>query len=224
MVPFRRAAIGGCDCEPTTQVNGTCTAMATHLAGSDFAIADLLSGRRWPERVLNYVSSTALRMPDSAHRIVDYMIHREAFMFDLIGSILQSSCPPLGSNETMLPAPVLFVDSGAHEGMWSLLAGAMGCHVISVEPQPGCVDAIRNAMELNHGRLPHLPSRVSIWPHFLSAESGASLLVPRGSCHGDESFVAGDERSTSVIRNTRSTTASSAVRVQERHEPLVSCV
>ena len=41
----------------------------------------------------------------------------------------------------------LFVDSGANEGMWSLLAAAHGCTAIAIEPQPYCATLIRAAAE-----------------------------------------------------------------------------
>ena len=45
--------------------------------------------------------------------------------------------------------PLLFVDSGANDGMWSLLAAAHGCKVIAVEPQLLCLRHIAAAAHLN---------------------------------------------------------------------------
>jgi hypothetical protein len=43
-----------------------------------------------------------------------------------------------------------FVDSGANEGLWSLLAASFGCRVLSVEPQPGCAALVQRGVHLNN--------------------------------------------------------------------------
>ena len=43
----------------------------------------------------------------------------------------------------------IFVDSGANDGLWTLLAAAFGCHVVAIEPQPLCHAALRHAVARN---------------------------------------------------------------------------
>ena len=58
----------------------------------------------------------------------------------------------------------LFVDSGANDGAWSLMAGVAGCRVIAVEPQPQCTRLLRSAVRVNG-----LSERVSIHQNILAA-------------------------------------------------------
>ena len=155
-------------------------------------------GSAWPPYMLNIVPST-LRMPGddtpfSARPMLQYLVRREAFMFDLIGSILDGECRTekfrCGAlwcsrprNYTSTTPRKLFVDSGANEGFWSLFAASMGCHVISVEPQPHCIAAIQSALSLNVNE----DLRIDIWNNYLSAEDegqASSISVPTDACNG----------------------------------------
>lgn len=44
---------------------------------------------------------------------------------------------------------MVFVDSGANEGTWSVLAAAWGCHSLAVEPQSACIEWIKDAARHN---------------------------------------------------------------------------
>ena len=112
--------------------------------------------------------------------ILGYMIRFEPFMMALMGSILQRTCHSDGGLK-----PV-FVDSGANEGFWSLLAGSYGCHVIAVEPQPGCHTWIKRSLALN----PHAMRHVHLWPHFLSPDHNMTLNITSDTCIGGETFAA----------------------------------
>ena len=51
----------------------------------------------------------------------------------------------------------VFIDSGANEGAWSMLAASMGCHAIAVDPGPACVRrlhaAVRKAIDIKMGKM-----------------------------------------------------------------------
>ena len=57
-------------------------------------------------------------------------------MIVLVGTVLRSTCAAAGG---LGQRRATFVDSGANEGFWSLLAAQLGCDVIAVEPQPACM-------------------------------------------------------------------------------------
>ena len=77
----------------------------------------------------------------------------------------------------------LFVDSGANDGAWSLMAGVAGCRVIAVEPQPQCTRLLRSAVRVNG-----LSERVSIHQSILAARP-IETQVPTDRCGGDTQFL-----------------------------------
>ena len=77
----------------------------------------------------------------------------------------------------------LFVDSGANDGAWSLMAGVAGCRVIAVEPQPQCTRLLRSAVRVNG-----LSERVSIHQNILAARP-IQTQVPTDRCGGDTQFL-----------------------------------
>ena len=77
----------------------------------------------------------------------------------------------------------LFVDSGANDGAWSLLAGASGCDVIAVEPQPLCTRLLHEAVRANR-----MHARVAVHENTLSAEAFESQ-VPTDRCRGETQFL-----------------------------------
>ena len=112
--------------------------------------------------------------------MLQYMIGFEPFMLVLQGEVLQASCAP-GTDGSR---PV-FVDSGANEGLWSVLAGSLGCHVISVEPQPTCIEWIKQSLALN----PLAERHVHIWHHFLGVDANATLSVDADACTGSQQIL-----------------------------------
>ena len=116
--------------------------------GSSFLLQDLVlewCARAWCARTLNALPRAPIRYRDyvaSSHdggRALDviyspiyFTLKAESFMWDLIGAVLSSSC----SGATPASSRAVFVDSGANEGVWSLIGAAHGCHVIAVKPQP----------------------------------------------------------------------------------------
>ena len=113
--------------------------------------------------------------------MLHYLVRYETFMFDLIGSVLSAECGGAQHSRTdEQHNRTVFVDSGANEGLWSLMAGTLGCHVIAVEPQPRCLEWIRASLAINAVATRH----VHLWPHFLSPDASATLDVPADTCIG----------------------------------------
>tara|TARA_B100000945_G_scaffold310293_1_gene302060 strand:+ start:139 stop:1056 length:918 start_codon:yes stop_codon:yes gene_type:complete len=81
----------------------------------------------------------------------------------------------------------MFVDSGANEGFWSLLAAAHGCTVLAIEPQPYCARLIRAAGERS-GVMSNVQLRTMA---YAENTSGQKPCVPVGICKGTASYAQG---------------------------------
>ena len=81
----------------------------------------------------------------------------------------------------------LFLDSGANDGFWSMLAASYNCGVIAVEPQAHCIDLLRAALERNRMR-----NNVTLLNRLLAAGDAAKppMKVPIDQCHGTAQFLA----------------------------------
>ena len=73
-----------------------------------------------------------------------------------------------------------FVDSGANDGLWSLLAAAYGCDVVAIEPQPLCIRLLAAAA---------VKSQLSLTLHnvMLSARPNV-YTMPVDTCAGTVQF------------------------------------
>ena len=76
----------------------------------------------------------------------------------------------------------IFVDSGANDGMWSLMASAYGCRAIAIEPQPLCCQYIAAASQENN-------LRVDIYNTLLAPSPGFSTKVRTDECIGTTQFL-----------------------------------
>ena len=139
----------------------------------------------------------------STREILAYQIGFEPFMFELMGMVLSATC------SKQQEGTAIFIDSGANEGLWSMLAGTLGCHVLAVEPQPGCHKWIQESLELN----PLAADRVHLWKRFLTPDTDAKpLSVASNSCLGSEKFESSGGRggtSPGTPQRRRSATGSS---------------
>ena len=80
-----------------------------------------------------------------------------------------------------------FVDSGANEGTWSLLAAAHGCNAIAIEPQPLCASTISAAAQRSGlANNLHILKRV-----FVDDRSSKSPCVPVDMCRGTATYDRG---------------------------------
>ena len=90
----------------------------------------------------------------------------------------------------------VFLDSGAHEGAWSMLAASMGCHAIAVDPGPACVRRLHAAARKNEvDHLVHVTNA-------LLAPSPYSVDVDARSCGAQSQFPASSRASEARAPNT----------------------
>lgn len=80
-----------------------------------------------------------------------------------------------------------FVDSGANEGFWSMLAAAYGCKVVAVEPQPLCCEWIKKATTVNG-----FQSQITLHNNALASES-FTLTVRKDECAGTSQYKSSGE-------------------------------
>lgn len=71
---------------------------------------------------------------------LEWVLSHERWLLHDFLSVFQRRCLSVGAT---------FVDSGANDGLWTLLAAAHGCHVLAVEPQPLCHASLRVALAKN---------------------------------------------------------------------------
>ena len=82
----------------------------------------------------------------------------------------------------------VFVDSGANEGTWSLLAAAHGCTAVAIEPQPYCAALLRAASERSgFNELIHLHNNAFVD----NPKNATKLCVPLDMCRGTATYTNG---------------------------------
>lgn len=117
-------------------------------------------------------------LPDSSHvrSILKYFEDQpsERFVLRLIMNILKGVC-------TTEPRP-LIVDSGANEGIISALAASMGCEVLSVEPQLGCIGLLNTTKARNGFTRQRIVNK-------LLSEFPISITTDAEVCVGSKSFL-----------------------------------
>jgi FkbM family methyltransferase len=79
------------------------------------------------------------------HHTYEYLIHKELPAIIMIDHVLQTTCSATSGQ------PPLFVDSGANDGIWSLMAAQSGCTAVAIEPQLLCMQHIAAAARENGG-------------------------------------------------------------------------
>lgn len=104
---------------------------------------------------------------------VAYIKSMEKDLWDYMTKSLPQICK--------LPNAV-FVDSGANEGTWSLMAASYGCQVVAVEPQPLCVHWLRQEVKLNQ-----MQDRIRVHNNVLS-NSKFSVAVNDNACSGTSQY------------------------------------
>lgn len=86
--------------------------------------------------------------------------------------------------ETVISPADVFLDVGANEGYFSLVAARLGARVLAVEPQPNVVGALRRNMELNR------VTGVNVHAVAAGAADGLAVLhVPTSILSGAASIV-----------------------------------
>ena len=90
--------------------------------------------------------------------------------------------------DTECSAGNVFVDSGANDGLWSLLAAKRGCRVVAIEPQQRCLNYLAAAISENSP----WSRRIELYNNVLAPLPVFSLLVPTDTCAGTQQFIAGE--------------------------------
>jgi FkbM family methyltransferase len=145
-----------------------------------------LSLKRWSSEdgfvdaaaYLNVTISRPIYMTRSESLVetLRYVAHHEQFIIHTITRALEAECD--GNN--------MFVDSGANDGVWSMLAASFGCKVIAVEPQSHCVELLHVALRKNH-----LANNVRVINALVGLNSSSTpMQVPEDQCHGTAQFIA----------------------------------
>ena len=83
----------------------------------------------------------------------------------------------------------VFVDSGANDGFWSLLAAAHGCEAVAVEPQPYCGRLIRAASDRS-GVASRVHLRTAAFADRMPS-TASRPCVPNAMCRGTASYAEG---------------------------------
>ena len=107
----------------------------------------------------------------------------------------------------------MFVDSGANEGSWALLASAHGSRVVAIEPQQHCLNLLKAAM--NASQLTGIMTyNYLLTPCNQSACQHLSMLVPDDQCHPTSSFLPEVGRVSDVTAPGRAQLRRSTTRVR----------
>jgi FkbM family methyltransferase len=94
-----------------------------------------------------------------------------------IHGVLSSQC---GGSDRSALKPV-FLDSGANDGIWSLMAAHLGCRAVAVEPQLRCMRGLA-AMARENGNL-----QITAYQNMLST-AAFSAEVNTEECTGTRMF------------------------------------
>ena len=155
---------------------------------SFFALDQVLnSSWPWPKGV------SRVFMPDSAlvRTAVKRTCTTELTTLLRFVSLFSAICPQGG----------VFVDSGANEGAWSLIAAAHGCRAVAIEPQPFCAKIIHaSAKRSGFARSVDLHTKT-----FSDDKEAKRPCVPNDICKGTATYAGGrvtDIRNSSFVAPT----------------------
>lgn len=101
-----------------------------------------------------------------------HVARNEPVVYDTVVNILSTEC---------LQPSATFVDSGANEGMWSLLAAKRGCKAIAVEPQLLCLAYLAAAAAKNS-------VHVHMYHNILAPAPGFAVDARTDECFGTTQF------------------------------------
>ena len=106
----------------------------------------------------------------------EYLVRAEMPAVVMIDHVLQTTCTVTSG------LPPLFVDSGANDGIWSLMAAQSGCTAVAIEPQLLCMRHIAAAAREN-GDLPIRAHQYMLGIHDFTAR------VRKDQCIGTRQFL-----------------------------------
>lgn len=122
-------------------------------------------------------------MRNAALRLVNTK-SSERTVFNILLHLFKTICPQSNGTKT-------FVDSGANEGIYSLVAAAYGCKVIAIEPQRECVRLMQAAFKQTGLAATIVQRILSPFP------TGA--YVPIDQCHGTAQYLLSDQKMSNSI-------------------------
>ena len=149
-----------------------------------------LAGLQTPEPMPDKAASIWLARPMKWQ--TDWVLQYESYILHLFMKVFAQQCRAGG----------LFVDSGANDGMWSLLASSYGCKVLAVEPQRLCVQYLSAAVRRNAAPIRLVQQALSRPPSF-------TVQVKTDECAGTTQYLrsgVSDDSDPSGVNNTGSRT------------------
>ena len=126
---------------------------------------------------VNLTQPLLIRKNKHVRSVVSYLKHYEPYTLQTLMAIFSTECTA--------GQPPLFVDSGANEGIWSLLAAAHGCRAVAIEPQPLCVSWLQGA-RLKNGNA--LAERLAILNAILSP-APSTVRVRADDCNQEAQYL-----------------------------------
>ena len=147
-----------------------------------------LAGLQTPEPMPDKAASIWLARPMKWQ--TDWVLQYESYILHLFMKVFAQQCRAGG----------LFVDSGANDGMWSLLASSYGCKVLAVEPQRLCVQYLSAAVRRNAAPIRLVQQALSRPPSF-------TVQVKTDECAGTTQYLrSGVSDDSGGVNNTGSRT------------------
>ena len=129
-----------------------------------------LRDERLFRKAFNLTRPLLLRRVFYVEHMLKFLQAQEPQTFTLLKRVLSEAC---GREDAT------FVDSGANDGAWSLVAASYGCKVIAVEPQPMCTRFLQEGVDANTW----LDGRIKVFNAFLSPKPMSATLKD-DVCHG----------------------------------------
>ena len=129
-----------------------------------------LRDERGFRKAFNLTRPLLLRRVFYVEHMLKFLQTQEPQTFTLLKRVLSEAC---GREDAT------FVDSGANDGAWSLVAASYGCKVIAVEPQPMCTRFLQEGVDANTW----LDGRIKVFNAFLSPKPMSATLKD-DVCHG----------------------------------------
>eukprot|EP00742_Colponemidia_sp_Colp-10_P011832 GILJ01013210.1.p1 GENE.GILJ01013210.1~~GILJ01013210.1.p1 ORF type:complete len:344 (+),score=45.14 GILJ01013210.1:41-1072(+) len=111
---------------------------------------------------------------DNGNGMLPYLLNAEAAFQALLVKVLSPIC----SGKLRPPNSIEFVDVGANQGFYTVLAASLGCRTVSFEMQPMCLDMLEAELLLNDLR------NSVVVPHPVSSKAGSVVVSYGTPCYG----------------------------------------
>ena len=123
---------------------------------------------------------TLMRLPHTRHEVWgppswQYGYQQRTAVEFYTMRVFESLAPQCGTTSSL---PPLVLEVGANEGAYGRVASAMGCRVISVEPQPACMRLLAYAVAMVPTR------RTACLVHALVSDKPLAISMASAPCSG----------------------------------------